>query len=124
MGIYMWDELKTILEYGFESAMGFWDKVLRIGLPLLHLTMMALLFTSGYFLARVKKTGIIFYYVLFPLRLLTLTLTFGFLLKLMESGGCNIFYKAVLTLTIALEFLRLLFMIWIHRALISEKHKL
>ncbi|GEM_PF-1645375 len=98
---------------GLES--GFWYKVLLIGMPILSVTLLLMLLTSGILLILGKKAGIIVYYFEFPLRFLTYTLTFGFMITLLGLQVNSMNYKLALILIVVLELVRLVFSIWTQR---------
>jgi hypothetical protein len=99
------------LDYEIEL----WDKAVRLGIPILSLTLVLLLFGSGLFLILGKRTGIIIYYFEFPLRLMFFTLTFGFILRISGLQVDTWAYKILVALIVGVELFRLIFSIWTQR---------
>jgi hypothetical protein len=93
----------------------FWDKVRMVGMPILNWLLVFLILASGVLLLFGKRAGIVVYYFEFPLRLLFITLTFGFILRVSGLQVDSLSYKIVLALLAGLEFLRLAFSIWVQR---------
>lgn len=111
MGLSMWADIFSTL----DTDMELWNKILRLGLSISGLTLVLLLFASGLFLILGKRTGIIIYYFEFPLRLMFLTLTFGFVLRLLGLQVDTWTYKIAMAFIVGLELFRLIFSIWTQR---------
>ena len=114
-GFYMWENIIATLDFGLGSETKLWDKLLILGKPILNLTLVLLLISSGLFLIMGKKAGLIVYYFEFPLRLAFLTLTFGFIFQLFGLQVDTWTYKLALTLIVGIELLRLVYSIWTQR---------
>ncbi len=109
----------TYIIYNFSifvnSEVAPWEKALGIGIPVLNMILTLLLLVSGILLILGKKVGIIIYYFEFPLRLLFVTLTFGFILRIFGLQVDTLTHNIVLGILFTLELLRLIFSIWAHR---------
>jgi hypothetical protein len=77
----------------------------------LNLTLIFSLIASGLLSYFRPKTSILIYYFQFPLRLLFMTLTFGFIIRLLGIEIGTLTHKIVVGLIIGLELLRLIFSI-------------
>ena len=91
----------------------------RLGFDLLiigFLTLYLSLPISGLLLIKQKKAGIWINYIQIPLRFLFMTLSFGFILKMTKLFDNWVgMYDAFMWVIIALEVLRLIITIQIHR---------
>jgi hypothetical protein len=114
-GLYVWNEILILLEYVFDSKADLWVNILSLGISILNLILILLFFVSGLLLIIGKRAGIIVYYFEFPLRLMFITLTFGFVLKLFGIVFGSLLYNLILMLLVGLEILRLIFSIWVRR---------
>lgn len=110
-GTYIIDNFSIFI----NSDVASWEKALGIGIPVLNMILTLLLFASGVLLILGKKIGIIIYYFEFPLRLLFITLTFGFILRIFGLQVDTLTHNIVLGILFTLELLRLIFSIWTHR---------
>ncbi len=108
---YNWDSIF----FAINTNLTFWNRVFGIAIPILYLTLILMLIASGLLLILRKKLGLIIYYLEFPLRLFFVTLTFGFLLRLLGLQMGTLTYKLVMTSIFTLEFGRLAFTIWTHK---------
>lgn len=85
---------------------------LRVGALLL---MYLLLLISAYTLYRIKKTGLIIYYLQFPMRLFVWVFSFGFLTLISQYFNNPQVFDWLFRAAVMLEFFRLYFTVQIHR---------
>lgn len=74
-----------------------------------------LLFVSATGLFFIKKTGLISYYVQFPLRLIVWVFSFGFLTFISQGFSNTLVFDWLFRIAVVLEFFRLYFTVQIHR---------
>lgn len=77
--------------------------------------MFILLFVSAAGLFRIRKFGLITYYVQFPMRVLIWVFSFGFLTFLSQYFSSILVFEWLFRLAFVLEFFRLFFTVQIHR---------
>lgn len=82
---------------------------------ILLLIMYPLLLVSAYFLYRIKKQGLIAYYIQFPMRLLVWVFSFGFITLTSQYFTNPLVFDWLFRIAIILEFFRLYFTVQIHR---------
>lgn len=112
LGQGIWD-VRGAFEYYDEMNLS--DVLITFGIPILSVIMVLSLIASGVFLILGRKTGIVISYFQFPLRLMFLTLTFGFVLGFPGLRIDTLTYKTLLAFIAGLELIRLIFSIWVHR---------
>jgi hypothetical protein len=81
---------------------------------ILLLIIYPLLMLSAYGLFRLKKIGLISYYIQFPIRLLVWVFSFGFLTFISEYFSNALVFDWLFRIAIILEFFRLYFTVQIH----------
>ena len=86
--------------------------VKAILLPLIYIS----LFFTAFLLFQQKKSGLIIYYIQFPVRLLVCVFSFGFITMLASLSNNPQLFNWLFRLVIILEFLRLYLSIRIHRS--------
>jgi len=96
--------------WGELSTSGISDIIFTI-LGTLNSILVLSLVLSGLLCIFRPRTSFLIYYFQFPLRLLFLTLTFGFILRLPGLQIDSWIYKVVVALVLGLELLRLIFTI-------------
>jgi hypothetical protein len=74
-----------------------------------------LLLVSAFGLFRLKKFGLITYYIQFPIRLLVWVFSFGFLTLVSQYFDNPLVFDWLFRIAIILEFFRLYFTVQIHR---------
>lgn len=74
-----------------------------------------LLLVSAYGLYRIKKLGLITYYIQFPMRLLVWVFSFGFVTFISQYFSNPLVFDWLFRIAIILEFFRLYFIAQIHR---------
>lgn len=108
-------DLITIVD-NYSYAQNYFE---RVGFEMLIVTFVLLyvsLVISGILLIMKKKAGIWISYVQFPIRIMFMTLSFGFLLKISHVLNLSSsFYDVMMWLFIAFEVARLVITIQIHR---------
>ena len=116
----------TLIVFGLLDLFSFVDTY-KIGISMIdnieHFPIMSILeillifslIASGVLSILRKKISLIIYYVQFPLRLVYIILTFGFLLTLFGLQYDSIAYKILVGVVILLEIARLTFTIMIHK---------
>ncbi|NEU10377.1 hypothetical protein GZH53_18780 [Flavihumibacter sp. R14] len=77
--------------------------------------MYLLLLVSAYYLVRIKKQGLIVYYIQFPMRLLVWVFSFGFITLTSQYFSNPLVFDWLFRIAIILEFFRLYYTIQIHR---------
>lgn len=107
----VWDNVSVI----FKSDLEFWNKIMMVVLPVLNSILVLLLLASGLLLILRRRIGVIIYYIEFPLRILFLKLTFGFILNLFELQFDSWSYIVLFAFVGLLELLRLAYSIWLQR---------
>jgi hypothetical protein len=81
----------------------------------LLLLMYPLLLVSAYYLFRIKKPGLIVFYIQFPIRLIVWVFSLGFITSLSGYFSSSLVFDWLFRIAIVLEFFRLYFTIQIHR---------
>ena len=104
--VSFWRTFDTSL-FNFDS----WNHIM----PILNAFLVLTLLASGILLVMDKKLGIVIYYIQFPLRMLFLILTFGFVVSLTNLQIDTLGYKIALTLAMILELCRLIYSIWTYK---------
>lgn len=79
------------------------------------------LIASGFLSITGSRISFLIYYIQFPLRLVFFTLTFGFVLTLLDLHIDSLAYKGLLAIVFGLEILRLIFSIKISRRYLTGK---
>lgn len=74
-----------------------------------------LLFVSATGLLLIKKTGLISYYIQFPMRLIVWVFSFGFLTLISQGFNNTLVFDWLFRIAVVLEFFRLYFTVQIHR---------
>jgi hypothetical protein len=100
-------EISSIFEYGPELN----------GLWLVRLIIIASFAFSAIFFMLRRKEALVLYYIQFPLRLLFMMLSFGFIIELFGGVFGSSTYWTAITIVFGLEVLRLVYTIVIHRQL-------
>lgn len=109
-------DFKNPINTGFTSASPYFLAI-AIGTILGYSS----LILSAYFLIRQSKVGLWLTYGLFPLRLLSMTLSFSFLLTINPFQLDELGYKYFIAALLGLEIVRLIITIQIHRKYFGQK---